>query len=102
MAFAASTRLAKIIVEANLVRMVRAAATAFAWAVTLQGLVGISNWAERWSGNKLDAGTKMPTEKTKCFQMCFTYTGFTTLVENPLARGLSSKVGGRVLINLRP
>jgi hypothetical protein len=48
------------------------------------------------------AGTKMPTEETKCLHMCFTSNGFTTLFENPLARGLSNKVGGRVLINLRP
>ncbi len=30
--------------------------------------------------------------------MFFTCNGFTTLVENPLARGLSSQVGGRVFI----
>jgi hypothetical protein len=34
--------------------------------------------------------------------MFFMCKGFTTLVENPLAKGLSSKVGGRVVINLRP
>ena len=32
----------------------------------------------------------------------FTCNGFTTLVEHPLAMGLSNKVGGRVVINLRP
>jgi hypothetical protein len=31
-----------------------------------------------------------------------TCNGFTTLFEDPLARGLSSKEGGKVLINLRP
>jgi hypothetical protein len=51
----------------------------------------------------LKHGTALVTNwRQNGFLIFVTCNGFTTLVENPLARGLSSKVGGKVLINLRP